>query len=70
MHFEDELLDGGLAELAQDLAVRDSLSHRPILRAYCSIVKGSRGVYVFVVRRATRKHPNMARTMRTTGADK
>ncbi len=31
LHFEDELLDGGLAELAQDLAVRDSLSHRPDL---------------------------------------
>src|SRR5216684_4166013 len=34
LHFENELLDGGLAELAQDLAVGDSLSHHPIIKAF------------------------------------
>jgi hypothetical protein len=36
LHFEDELLDSGLAKLAQDLAVSDSLGHRPILRVFRS----------------------------------
>lgn len=34
LHFEDELLDGGFTELAQDLAICDSLAHRPIMRAF------------------------------------
>jgi hypothetical protein len=33
MYFENELLDGGLAELAQDLAVCDSVGHYSIIGA-------------------------------------
>jgi hypothetical protein len=32
-HFEDDLLDGGLAEFAQDLTVGDLLGHNAIIRS-------------------------------------
>ena len=40
LHFEDELLDGGLTEFAQDLAVRDSLGHRAIIWAFRFLATG------------------------------